>query len=146
MSKVDLLFMATRRLGAARILSVQRGAPLPVELTCSGSLKLAQRWLLEFCTEIGSIPYRPDRGCVFMTELRSGQLLTEADVFTSFSVSAAQVAQVLALDQLPDDDPSEILSEAKLVELQLSDTAVLLRIEITSADGKSTTMAVERVI
>jgi hypothetical protein len=36
----------------------------------TGVQKLAQRWLLEFLTETGSIPALPDRGCLFMRQAR----------------------------------------------------------------------------
>jgi hypothetical protein len=54
----------------------------------TGPQKLAQRWLLEFLTERGSMPGLPDRGTDFMTLVRQGQLRTEAAVLAAFQFAA----------------------------------------------------------
>lgn len=54
----------------------------------AGPQKLAQRWLLEFLTERGSMPGLPERGTNFMTLVRQGRLRTEAAFIAAFNFAA----------------------------------------------------------
>ena len=54
----------------------------------TGPQKLAQRWLLEFLTELGSMPGLPARGTNFMTLVRQGRLRTEAAILSAFNFAA----------------------------------------------------------
>ena len=99
---------------------------------CVGIQKLAQRWILEFLTENGSMRFQPDRGCRFVTDLKTGRLRTIADVVTSFGFSAFTITNNLQLeetDEMPDD---ERFDRAELVETTISGDTVSLRVRVVS--------------
>lgn len=63
----------------------------PSGQVCAGIQKLAQRWVMEFLTPIGSIPYLPQRGSVFLNNVRSGKIRTELDATLLFNFAKDQV-------------------------------------------------------
>lgn len=74
---------------------------------CVGIQKLTQRWVLEFLTELGSMAGKPDRGCTFMTKVRSNVLHTQLDVIQSFYASALRIRTTLQTEEyvtMPDDE------------------------------------------
>ena len=58
---------------------------------CAGIQKLAQRWLIEFLTPAGSMPYMTDRGCDFINKVRSGRIRTELDATMAFNFAKERV-------------------------------------------------------
>jgi hypothetical protein len=106
---------------------------------CAGIQKLAQRWLIEFLTPLGSVPYLPARGCNFINQSRSGRLRTEADAFTAFTFARDKVAFNLRLEDnagtYPDD---EKYSGVELLALKLEIGSKLsLSVRIDSLAGVS---------
>ena len=104
---------------------------------CTGPQKLAQRWLLEFLTETGSMPGLPNRGCTFMTKVRQGTLRTYSDVWTAFVFGAYQTSVTLLNeedDTWPDD---ERLLRAELLSLTFFPGYANLNIQIISRAGNS---------
>jgi hypothetical protein len=80
-------------------------------LICVGVQKLAQRWVLEFLTPVGSIPYKTDRGSSFMPRLAAGEIRTDVDVSTFFYLAAAQVKpNLINEDALTDPDDEKFAS------------------------------------
>lgn len=74
---------------------------------CVGIQKLAQRWALEFLTEVGSMPGRPARGCEFMASVRTGKLQTQKQVIWSFLSSNLDIERNLRNEEyagMPDDE------------------------------------------
>jgi hypothetical protein len=114
---------------------------------CVGMQKLAQRWLLEFMTERGSMPGLPDRGCSFMTVARAGGFRTRLNVETTFSSSDMQIKRNLIAEEyegMPADErfaSAELLNATVLpgfdVNQKSGTTAVFLsmQVKITSAAG-----------
>ena len=83
-------------------------------LICIGVQKLAQRWLLEFLTETGSMAGLPTRGTNFMTLVRQGRLRTTAAITAQFHFAAHVARLTLSAeedDTWPDD---ERIAEVKL--------------------------------
>lgn len=109
---------------ALRDTSTKKKARLGLELfspddngqICVGPQKLAQRWLLEFMTETGSMPGKPARGCNFMRAARTGKFLTKLNVENEFAFSAVTVRRNLINEEyagMPDDErfvSAELLS------------------------------------
>lgn len=102
---------------------------------CTGVQKIAQRFLLEFLTERGSLRYLPERGCSFMTRLRQGRMRTATDVFVEFSLAMNQVEAALINDNADDDPDDEVFVRAELLNVALSSTTIQLRIAITTRAG-----------
>lgn len=113
----------------------------------AGAQKLAQRWLLEFMTELGSMPGLPKRGCNFMRAARTGGFRTPMNVRSEFAVADMRVRKNLQAeetDSMPDDerfDSAELTSVAVLpgadVSQQSGTTAAFLTlgVKITSRAG-----------
>jgi hypothetical protein len=101
---------------------------------CVGVQKLAQRWLLEFLTETGSMPGKPTRGCDFIRQARTGGFRTRFDIKTVFAASSVIVRRNLIGEEyagMPDD---ERFSDASLIGFTVLPTY--------SVDQKSGTTAV----
>lgn len=106
---------------------------------CAGIQKLAQRWLIEFFTPLGSVPYLPTRGCNFINQSRSGRLRTEADAFTAFTFARDKVAFNLRLEDNAGIYPNdEKYSNVELISLKLDVGSKLsLSVRIDSLAGVS---------
>lgn len=114
---------------------------------CVGVQKLAQRWLLEFLTEIGSMPGAPERGCAFMREARRGGFRAFFEVAAAFASADLDIRRQLTAEEYPEmplDEKfgsAELLTAAVLPSIDVNQksgtTAVYLnmRVKITSAAG-----------
>lgn len=113
----------------------------------TGAQKLAQRWLLEFMTERGSMPGLPSRGSSFMRTARTGGFRTPLNVRTEFAVSDLNIKNNLRAeetDDMPDDErfgSAEITNVAILPGFDVSQksgttaTFLMLGVKITSLAG-----------
>lgn len=110
-------------------------APPAMGNVCTGAAKLAQRFLLEFLTPLGSMPFNQTRGCSFMTALMQGELTTEVAVFTAFTYAVAEIANSLRQDTLPTDPTDEQFSDAELIGLALLPGKLTLSIQLTTVAG-----------
>lgn len=105
-------------------------------LICTGIQKLAQRWVLEFLTPVGTIPYKVTRGCAFITQLRSGIVRTEMDVTAFFYSSASEVAVNLITEDQETDPSDERYSDVSLEGFSITDDRnLILNVLITSVAG-----------
>jgi len=103
----------------------------------AGIYRLAQRFLLMFLEIPGTVTYdyRDDgivRGTQFMQDLRSGHLRTDAQIHSSFALSAIQAKQQLLAETTDDDPDDERLKEARLISATISDGTISLTVRITS--------------
>jgi hypothetical protein len=103
----------------------------------TGIQKLVQRWVIEFLTPVGSMPYLLDRGSIFLNSARSGRLRTEADVVSLFAFCNSKISDNLLREDLlgvyPED---EQYSDAKLISVAVSvGSKVSLTIAINSKAG-----------
>ena len=102
---------------------------------CTGILKLVQRWLLEFITVQGSMPFLPKRGCSFFQQLRAGNLRTVLDLQQSFYLAARQVYDNLTAEDKTTDPNDEQLDSAELQTAVLSGANASLAIKVNSKAG-----------
>ena len=107
---------------------------------CVGVQKLAQRWLLEFLTEKGSMPGLPDRGCAFMTAVRQGRLRTQLNVEQAFYASALRVRTALQLEEYDAMPTDERLDDAELISVVIGPGYLNLRVAIASVAGDARTI------
>jgi len=103
----------------------------------TGIQKLAQRFLMELMTEIGSIPHLPERGCLFMTQARYGYWRTVADVRSAFYLGLFTVRTNLIREEDEDTPTDEQFDTAELVAVSLYQDQVSLRVKIISKAGTS---------
>ena len=81
----------------------------------TGVQKLAQRWLLEFLTESGSMTGLPQRGTNFMRAARTGRFRVERNVRTEFALATMRIQQILNAEEYDDMPYSERFSDAVLL-------------------------------
>lgn len=104
-------------------------------LLCAGVQKLAQWFLLELFTPAGSMQGLPNYGTDFLKEVRSGQLQSELDVFTSFYLAAGTVKSHLQAEELETDPLDERIGSIELTGVTFEDGKITLRTTIGSAAG-----------
>jgi hypothetical protein len=103
----------------------------------AGPQKLAQRWLLEFMTEIGTIPALPRRGSDFMYEARTGQFRTTVEAEQAFFLAADLVATSLRAEEDDDTPADEAYGSVDLTSIAVSGDQLTLHIVLRSAAGTS---------
>lgn len=101
-----------------------------------GGSKLAQRFILELMTNRGSLLYRANRGSTFFSELASGAIRNELDLFSSFSSALLDVSTALQEEEGEDLEDSERFDEAIVDSFSLDEQGnALLAINITNKAG-----------
>jgi hypothetical protein len=101
----------------------------------TGSQKLAQRWLLEFLTEVGSMPGLPLRGTDFMAKVRRGGLRKTSDVRLAFNFASFS-ARLNLLKEEDDTWPADERIDAAILDsVSFSPGFASLRIIIVSKAG-----------
>lgn len=115
----------------------------------TGTQKLSQRWLLEFMTEVGSMPGLPRRGSSFMRAARTGRFRTPLNVRTEFAVADLNIKNNLRAEETAAMPPDERFGAAEIINVAIlpgfdvsqksGTTAVflLLGVKITSLAGDS---------
>jgi len=105
-------------------------------LICVGIQKLAQRWVLEFLTPVGSMPYIPGRGTSFMRKIRYNGNSTNIDIVAFFGTAAEEIRiNFLKEDRLIDPD-DERYSSASLDGFSINaDKKLVLNVSILSVAG-----------
>lgn len=107
---------------------------------CTGIIKLAQRWLLEFLTEKGSMPFSPDSGSSFISFAKAGRLATEVDIFSLFLLASAEVETNMLNIETSDDSADERFLSATLLRVDITNSGIKLAINIRSRAGSSRTI------
>lgn len=114
---------------------------------CVGVQKLAQRWLLEFLTETGSMPGLHERGCDFMRVARTGGFRTKLNVEAAFASADMLIRRNLLAEEyenMPDDErlDSVVLLSANVLPTNLvsdkSGTTIIylnMRVKVISRAG-----------
>ena len=97
-----------------------------------GIQKLAQRWLLEFFTETGSMPGLPERGNLFMAAARSGRFRTEPDVRLAFASASMFIGRNLRAEEDDTMPPDERFDRA-----ELQNVTVIPGAEVSATTGTS---------
>lgn len=118
-------------------------ASLFSDMVCAGILKLAQRWVIAFLTELGTVRFNLERGTTFITRLRQGELRTEGDVSAAFLLAADEMADQMANEETESTPADEVYASCELLEVGLLANGKLsLMVSVTSAAGTSRTVLV----
>jgi hypothetical protein len=104
---------------------------------CTGVQKMAQRWVLEFCTPTGSMRFEPTRGVDFVQHARTGRLRNEIDVIAEYNFAAMRIKQNMANEEVPEMEDDERLDTDELLGIALSADLLVLNIRLTSKAGTS---------
>lgn len=98
----------------------------------TGIVKMAQRFLLRLLTERGTMTYRPDEGTDFMRRLRLGQLRTESQLRSAFTIAEIRIKAQFSRDERDDDPPEELFNRAELTGVVVFPGFANLGIRISS--------------
>ena len=134
--KYDLLAFRNVAPGRERQLGLALYAEDSSGQICVGIQKLAQRWVLEFMTEAGSLRGLPDRGSSFLIALRARNLRTTQDIVFAFQAANLEIERQLKneeYDGMPDD---EKFSSATLLGVTFYPGYLSLNVMIESVAGE----------
>jgi hypothetical protein len=106
-------------------------------MLCTGIQKLAQRFVLELLTELGSMLYLPARGTQFMTKFRQGYLHTETDVFIAFNLALNELELSLTAEELTTDPLDERYASATLDSVVIVNGGAILHVSLQSQAGSA---------
>ena len=106
----------------------------------TGIRKLFQRFLVELLTEVSSLSYLPQRGTLFITQIRYGAIRTTQDLYAEFVNAEMIIRNNLQLEELITDPPDERYRTAQLLSASLTADHVNLTIQVTSVAGESLTV------
>ena len=101
-------------------------------LIVTGIQKLAQRFVIEFLTDRGSLKYLPERGGTLLQAARGGALRTEIDVFTQFELSLGYMESVLLAEEKETDPDDERYLAANLTSIAFTLDHIKLYISLVS--------------
>jgi hypothetical protein len=102
--------------------------------TCTGQEKVAQRFVLQLYTRLGSLPQTTD-GSDFVVRLTQGKVTTETDVFVILASAVSDVGNKLKAVETDTDPAAEKLAGVRIMQLTLAAGAADLRLELRFADG-----------
>lgn len=122
--------------GGSDLLEQSMLLPVPGYI-CTGIEKLIQRWIIEFFTKQGSMPFQPERGSTFMTAFSRGELQIEADLIAEFGFAADQIFNNIVAATSENAPAEEVLQTAVLNEISILADQLQLIVTITSAAGTS---------
>lgn len=91
---------------------------------------LAQRFVIELFTEIGSMQYLKHRGCSFLTQLK--EATTEVDIFGAFMCALHRVKKNLRADEDKQTPDEQRFKDAKLERVTIDNGTIQLLVTITS--------------
>jgi hypothetical protein len=99
---------------------------------CTGIQKLAQRFLIELLTEVGTIRYAPGRGTEFLRRVRQGFVRTEADLRAVFALAELAARTNLTAEEDDDDPPDERYRSAALAGVLIAPQQVTMTVQLKS--------------
>lgn len=103
----------------------------------TGLLKLAQRWSILFCTELGSMQFQPEIGCDFPQLLRNGELGSESAVRSAFVIAVQQIEGQLVQGTTPEEQ----LESVTLTNVTSDGSTLQLTVRFLSVAGESREVA-----
>jgi hypothetical protein len=119
------------------LLIAQLAAPEHSGKIVTGIQKLVQRFLLELLTEQDSMPYLPERGCLFLYEARAGYWQTQLDVQGAFARALSQIRRNLQNDETDADPDDERFGAAQLQAVSLEAGSASLSVALSSLAGSA---------
>lgn len=111
----------------------------------SGALKLAQRVIIELLTEQGTLQYFPERGTLFLKQLREKHM-SEGDVMAAFYAAEVDLVRNLQLEEAETDSEDERYDGSNISEIVVTDGAVSLKLRVYALSGGITEVQVPTLI
>jgi hypothetical protein len=101
----------------------------------TGSLKVAQWFIVEFMTVRGSVAYDKTRGTNFISSLISGRIRTETDAFVAFGFAVGQIAVAAILNEPATAPDDERFAGAALTHAVVQPGVLKLYVTLTTKAG-----------
>jgi hypothetical protein len=96
----------------------------------TGAEKLAQRFLIEFTTDTGSMPFNTERGSNFLQLVRSGSVYSELDITSAFYVAMLNVASRLQGEEGVNDSAEERFGAAELSSIVVNVGSITMSVRV----------------
>lgn len=101
----------------------------------TGPEKLANRFLLELLTIKGSMRFLTSHGSSLMSDLSSGRVLSEFDVFVAFGHAIYDVGTNLLNEDVTTDPLNEQFASASLTGLNVTTDSIQMSIAVQNKAG-----------
>lgn len=121
---------------AALITSTSQGRLL------SGPEKLAQRFLLELMTETGSLTFKPNRGCEFLTRILTRQIYNDAELINTFYIALTTITTNLQSEETASDPDNERFAKAELGSMTVSPGQLSLSVTVYSLTAEAIALSI----
>lgn len=134
---VDVSAFAGAQESGDQLLTMRLAGPGEGGEVCTGTQKLAQRFLRTLLKEAGSDLFRPNDGTEFMTKLNRGELRNQVDVLVAFAEAQLDCKRLLKAEETDADPDDERYASAVIESLSVLPGSVKLYIRLTSRAGDS---------
>jgi len=104
----------------------------------TGVQKLAQRWIITMLTELGSVTYKPEMGTTFMTQLRAGQVHSDADMRALFMLTELSAREQLQNEITATTPLDEQYLSASLESVTVSNGSISITVNLYSNSPENT--------
>ena len=103
----------------------------------AGLQKAAQKFLILFLTEQGTVSVDAEAGTTFLSDLSAGLLRTDSDVAMYFKLAAQDVLDYMARQNTESTPADEILVSAELTKIQFEYPKLVIQVQLLSQAGAS---------
>lgn len=134
---IDLLAFVGVRNGKEALLLQDLALPRQGGEICTGVQKLAQRFLLELLTPVGSLTYLPERGTGFLPQVLRGELRTPTAVMAALSEALTDIRKNLRNEELGSEPADEQYLNAVVDSVAVLPGTVNIYITVNSRAGTS---------
>tara|TARA_A100001015_G_scaffold298353_1_gene380972 strand:- start:316 stop:786 length:471 start_codon:yes stop_codon:yes gene_type:complete len=104
----------------------------------TGIQKLAQRWIITMLTELGSVTYKPEMGTTFMTQLRAGEVHSDADMRALFTLTELSAREQLQNEITTTTPLDEQYLSASLEAVTVSNGNISITVNLYSKSPENT--------
>ena len=104
----------------------------------TGIQKLAQRWIITMLTELGSVTYKPEMGTAFMTQLRAGEVHSDADMRALFTLTELSAREQLQNEITTTTPLDEQYLSASLEAVTVSNGNISITVNLYSKSPENT--------
>ena len=109
---------------------------------CTGIQKLAQRVLITLLTKLNSQTYWPAEGTVLITAFENGQIQTESDMLSYFTLAEQQLEQQMLAAQTGSEPLDEQYKSLTLNTITIGPGILQFSVTLTSQAGTTATYIV----
>lgn len=110
--------------------------------TTESTEKLTQKFWILLMEQLGSVPYLPSQGSVFMNQFLTGQFSNDSDVFVNFTASLINIRPQLVNTETINDPPDEQYVGAAIQQIYILPDEINILAQINTQVGVGTTVMI----